>query len=466
MQRARRAGRARRRSFPSARLVGALVVPPLLLVSGCSDREGADGSTERSTPSIARFASEPAGGIGTTIADPPTAPPEVPGVELRPVDGGPDYFGQWTNSFPTDPGFFPVSVWAETLDGTGRLKDYEALGVNTFSNLWGGPTPEVMDRIKAHGLYAIAGTPDARVTEEFDAAYGNHLAAHYFQDEGDGRDVCGDQVPRLAALCRPSADGRTSPDALQDMADAIRDEDPTRPVYGQFTKPVALLDYLSEPQARAYVDGADIVSYDWYPLTDPYTPGQLWEQADAVQTTRRLANYAKPVWPAIETSYVFANSARRPGPAEVAAEVWNALIGGARGIQYFNHSFRAGHETTHVLLEPEYQDVAAAVRVTNLRIAELAPVLNADYAHGFVKVTKGTVNQMTKAHDGSFFLFVAARSERPQDVTLDLTGVGDTSATVLYEDRSVEVTDGRLTDTFDGAEAVHVYRIDPERDQA
>jgi hypothetical protein len=38
--------------------------------------------------------------------------------------------------------------------------------------------------------------------------------------------------------------------------------------------------------------------------------------------------------------------------------------------------------------------------------------------------------------------------------------VGDATATVLYEGRTVPVTNGRLTDQFADGLAIHKYRID------
>jgi len=426
----------------------------LALVGGCST--GADPTAGRAGGGATGRAR-----MGTVLAAPPAAPPSAPGVTLREVDGGPDYFARWANSFPADPGFFPIAVWAETLDDPTWIGRYRRLGVNTFSHLWNGATDRAMDQVRAADMFAVAAVPPGTDMARFDAAYGSHLAAHYYQDEGDGRGVCGDQDERLARLCRPGADGRTDPAALADMADALRTDDPTRPVYGQFTKPVALGQGLDDAQRRAYVDGVDIVSYDWYVLTDPDHPGPVWEQADATRTVRGLTDRTKPVWPFIETSHVFEDSTHRPTPAEVTAETWNAIIGGARGIQYFNHSFKAGLDTQRVLLDDRYRDVAAAVTMTNRRIRDLAPVLNAPEAQGLARVATGRANLLAKAYDGSWFLFVAPRSADAQDVTIRLAGLGDTTATVLYEDRELPVTGGRLTDHFDGADTVHIYRITP-----
>ena len=36
-------------------------------------------------------------------------------MALREIDGGPNYFAQFANSLPTDPSFFPIGVWFESV---------------------------------------------------------------------------------------------------------------------------------------------------------------------------------------------------------------------------------------------------------------------------------------------------------------------------------------------------------------
>ena len=43
------------------------------------------------------------------------AAPAPAAVQLRPVDGGADYFAKYPNSLPTDPSYFPIGVWLESL---------------------------------------------------------------------------------------------------------------------------------------------------------------------------------------------------------------------------------------------------------------------------------------------------------------------------------------------------------------
>ena len=54
-------------------------------------------------------------------------------LALRAVDGGPAYYGKWANSLPTDPSFFPIAVYQETLTDTAPdAAKYKSIGVNGY----------------------------------------------------------------------------------------------------------------------------------------------------------------------------------------------------------------------------------------------------------------------------------------------------------------------------------------------
>jgi hypothetical protein len=220
---------------------------------------------------------------------------------------------------------------------------------------------------------------------------------------------------------------------------------------------VALGEGLDNATRKAYIDAVDVVSYDFYPITDPWeSPARnLWEQADAVSQVRSLAGRSKPVWVFIETSKLFDNPVGRVTPtnAQIQAEIWHAIIGGAQGIEYFNHNFSGDPTYTQkLLIDPAYASVAAAVAQTNGQIKLLAPVINAPYADNFLTVTSGQVNSMVKYHNGAYYLFVGSRSKSPQTVTMKLNITGTATASVLNENRTVN-------DNRSGETAVHLYKI-------
>jgi hypothetical protein len=413
-----------------------------------------------STTSTTRAATTTSGAPApTTTTAPPPATGGIqpgPGVTLRAVDGGAGYYGKWANSLPTADTFFPISVFNETLHEAGDTAKYKALGINGYVGLWNGITPEIAAKLKASGQWAFAQPEKGQA-----ATYGRELAGYQWFDEADGRNVCGDVGGWLAAYC--TGGDRTTPAAIKAMANAITANDPSRPTFGQYTKPVALGQGLDQTARKAYVDAVDVVSFDYYPVSDPWEDDNLWQQADAVNAVRDLAGRAKPVWAFIETSRLWGDNPigrARPSDAQIQAEVWHAIIGGARGIEYFNHNFSGDPSySQHLLIDPMYASTAAAVGRTNAQIQALAPVINAPYADGALTVQSGQVNAMIKHYKGAYYLFVGSRSKAAQTVTLKINGVANAPVTVLNENRTTSVTNGTITDTFSGETGVHIYKI-------
>jgi hypothetical protein len=403
--------------------------------------------------------------VSPTVVTPTFAVTGDPvGGTLVPIDGGADYFARWSNSFPTDPGFFPIGVWNETLAELSWIPQYRDLGINTFVGLYNGVTTPMLEAIRAAGMYVVGGA----VGPASDP--GSVIAARTFADEPDGRYICDEPQPSwLAQRCAGVRGSHTFASSVAAMSDEVARRDPTRPVFNQYTKPVALPGYRSPHSAsdlRVFARAGDITSFDYYPISDPWNPGEVWDLYDATRQVRSLANRSQPVWVFIETSYIFPETwgqRRSPTPAQVQAEVWQAIIGGARGIEYFNHNFyEQDHRqppTQHLLIEPAYATMAQAVREVNQRVRRLAPVINAPFAEGFV-VANGTVNVMTKYHRGSLYIFAATAQHGDQQVTFTVRGVDTATAVVLDERRNLRVSNGRFVDTFRGGTGVHVYRID------
>jgi hypothetical protein len=427
--------------------------------------EGAFGGV---TPTTGAPTSTTAAATTTIVVAPTTTLPAGPGkptgavqpaggLALRAVDGGPGYYGRWANSLPTDASFFPIAVYNETLDNPAdTAAKYKAIGVNGFVGVWNGMSPAISGALKANGQWAFT-MPQTNGAP----GYGREWAGYEFFDEADGHNVCGD-VGWLGKLC--TGGDRTDAAAIKNMANAIRGVDGSRPTFGQYTKPVALGQGLDEATRKAYIDAVDIVSYDFYPISDPWENNRnLWDQADAVNQVRTLAGRSKPVFVFIETSKLFGDKPvgkATPTPAQIQAQVWHAIIGGARGIEYFNHNFSGDPTNTqHLLIDPTYAAVAQAVGRTNAQIQALAPVLNAPYVDNVLTVASGQVNSMAKYHDGAAYLFVGSRSKSSQQVSLKVNGITNGVATVVDENRTVPISNGVLNDTFAGETAVHIYKI-------
>lgn len=413
----------------------------------------------------------------TTLPTPTGSTPDVAGVTYRDIDGGQAYYGRWANSFPTDPSFFPIGVWAESFSNDQvterRIDDYARIGINVFAEPYGMPDATA-NYIQSKSMFTIGD--------------GLHEAAQLTTDEPDLRG-CNDEIGVVTLDQWPAGigqcmglwgpnNGPVSPASLQAWSDLLRRNDSSRPVYNQFTKaPRAGLgvykpdmgrteceDYnVDANTAREYFASSDIISYDWYVQVDEWTPvacRNIAMQGDAVRNTRLLSDYAKPVWPFIGLTNLSNDNRYKPTPANLNAEVWTSIVAGARGIQYFQHNFSTVGETSRVLLDARYTPIRDQITATNARIKSLAPVINAPYADGLTTAS-GAVDTMSKAYGGQFYVFVTSRQSASQTATFNVAGLGNGTVEVVDEGRSIPASGGQFTDTFADQNAVHIYRFTP-----
>src|SRR5262245_28033880 len=93
-----------------------------LLMPACSGKDqtsgpgGQGGASASGTASSGVSASSGAGGSGT-------------GDQFGPWAGGAAYYAKWTHGPPSDPSFFPITVW---LQSPSNAKAYAAIGINTY----------------------------------------------------------------------------------------------------------------------------------------------------------------------------------------------------------------------------------------------------------------------------------------------------------------------------------------------
>jgi hypothetical protein len=257
--------------------------------------------------------------------------------------------------------------------------------------------------------------------------------------------------------------------------------------YNNYGKGV--LFWETDSEAQQFVNNfQQATSSDAYWFTDPYFAGdgsESWpwvnggEQTTSMAKIRRAANYGyqidrmraldsmdgnrKPIWAFVEVGWPFsetaAQGARAILPAECRAAVWHSIIAGARGIIYFNHSFGGPNTTHHALRDPAYAAVRAAVKSTNQLVTQLAPVLNAPFADGFVSAGP-SVRTMAKFHHNKYYVFAGSKENRASKPTLSLSVVDNGTATVIGENRTIPISNGRFSDSFADGNAIHIYRID------
>lgn len=442
-----------------------------LAVSVGSDATASGGS-------FVKFGSGQAGGGGLPA-----------GVTLRDIDGGANYFAQWSSTLPSDPNFFPIAVFStynlgtQVYTGMSRAASHKAIGINTYVHFANGPldgSPTDMQIAKNNGMYAVVDPSPNVLTASFRSTYGSNAAAYGYQDEIDGSSDCTvltDYYAHLiSAPCTIGTSSKINPNILLNINQNLRAQDNTRPIYQGYTNAYAMDWYPGGPVSTLAAAG-DIIGYDVYPMVDrrnsfggQLTVGRPWGAFQTVTLARQHANFAKPIWPDVETSATDTDSGMNttnyaPTPADIQALVWNYIIGGARGITYFNHCFcgavgTSGHDD---LNNPQLASNRAGVAAVNARIAALAPVINAPFADNYVtaNVNASTKNLsiMAKWHNSTGYIFAIPYSSGAKTVEFTVAGAPNGTVTVVDESRTIPLSNGVFTDTFASENTVHIYRI-------
>lgn len=374
-------------------------------------------------------------------------------VRLRGVDGGQDYYGQFANGLPSDPSYFPLGVWFKSVIDQGNVNLDKDAGLNLYVVLTSNSNLSLVQR---NGMKAILGRPTNQ--SPVDAVAGWLLADEVDMTQG------------------PGAGYTTLKNALAQLPDDRRMR------YSNYGKGVMF--WETDAQAASFVnDFQQAVSIDIYWFTDPnvsskteggkllnggqpLTPAQTRRAANygyTVDRMRFLAKGHKPIWNFVEVGWpaseTAAQGSRAIQPAEVRAAVWHSIIAGARGIIYFNHSFGGPNPSYHCLRDPAYAAVRAAVKSTNHLVTQLAPVLNAPFADSFVS-TNPSVRAMAKFHESKYYVFSGSTENVASTATFSLLGVDNGTATVIDENRTIPISNGRFSDSFGDGNAIHIYRID------
>jgi hypothetical protein len=351
-----------------------------------------------------------------------------------------------------DPETFPIAVWLQATDNAER---YREIGINTYVGLWRGPTEEQLDQLDAAGIRLISGQNERSLRFRDRPT----IVAWMHGDEPDNAQ-------------RRDGEGYGPPIPPEEIVASYRkmkEADPDRPVFLNLGQGVAWDGWhgrgvrTNHPEDYPeYVEGCDIASFDIYPACHdhPDIAGNLWYVPFGVERLREWTDDEKPVWCCIETTRI-SNPDHEPDPADTRAQVWMALIAGARGIVYFCHEFEPRFIEAGLLADP---DMAREVAEMNRQIRGLAPVLNSPERDDLARVESSDedvpISFTVREHDGRTYLFAASLRDAPAEATFTLDGLEGSRVEVLDEGRTIDPDGGSFRDHFDGY-GVHLYRIIP-----
>jgi hypothetical protein len=232
--------------------------------------------------------------------------------------------------------------------------------------------------------------------------------------------------------------------------EVIAEEDPYHPCI--------MLNMRNDAVAR-YAPAADILMPDCYPIfnTKRSIGAGIGKITTMMQTCQAASGGRKPWWlvpMAFEWSELDPN-ARPPTFLELRNQQLQAFIGGARGIEWYVHSPR--EEWTDLDLGVPFLGREAAA----LKAAILAPEQPAD-AVTVEAPGKAPIRATLRKADGHWYVLAVYTDGKPLDgpVTFTVPGLPDGPIYVVSENRTVNASDGRFTDSF-GPFAGHVYTTNP-----
>lgn len=361
-------------------------------------------------------------------------------------------YALWKNGPLTNPTYFPIGVW---LQDPILAEKYKAAGINFYIGLWRGPTDEQLSQLKTAGMRVIC--------------YQNEVSLKYKDDPIIIGWMHGDEPDNAQPVRgKPRTWGPAiPPQTIIDDYKKIAANDPTRPVILNLGQGVANEEFRG--RAAKYEDypeyckGADIVSYDVYPVTNIGKPDgekYLWYVAKGIDRLHTWTSNKKPVWNVIECTHIN-NPDKKPTPHQVKAEVWISLIHGSQGLIYFVHEFRPQENDAALLDDPV---MLKAVSEINIQIQQLASVLNSPAIENSAKVTSSNpeipIDIMVKRFQGSLYVFAVPMRLGPVNGTFEISGLtGKGKAEVIGENRNIEVVNGHFEDAFEPY-AVHPYKIE------
>ncbi len=248
------------------------------------------------------------------------------------------------------------------------------------------------------------------------------LLAWYISDEPNGRDL--------------------SPEKLISVYNTVKELDPWHPVSIVFMAP-----FMS---SRKYSDAMDIVMADPYPV-----PGSSITMVGTITSQlRNEFNGRKSVWIVPQAFGGGELWEREPTIQEVRSMTYQAIVNGARGIQYF---VREG-----LNLFPKSTATWGECGRMATEISQITPWLLSDEEPLPVRSSSGNIQVTSALHDGQLLILAVNKANIPQSTTISVQGISGGKARVIFENREISLRSGIISDILPayGSQA-YLIRIKP-----
>lgn len=166
---------------------------------------------------------------------------------------------------------------------------------------------------------------------------------------------------------------KVDPPVLADLYAQWKKDAPRLPVFLSVSGGGVLFRKTPRVVYQQYMDSADWIANDFYPITGWNQPTWIPRLGQAVDLCRTLSG-GKPQFAFIETSSQqlawMPKETRGVTPGELRAEIWNAIIHGVKGIIYFPQQFNP------FVYDATPSAVSVELAKQNRLLADLAPMLS------------------------------------------------------------------------------------------
>lgn len=216
------------------------------------------------------------------------------------------------------------------------------------------------------------------------------------------------------------------PVQLEEIYHTIKETDPWHPVSIVFAAPFM--------NSKNYSDALDIVMADPYPVPN----GSLLQVGNITSQLIKEFEGKKPVWIVPQAFGGGEWWEREPTIQEIRNMTYQAVVNGARGIQYF---IRHGPN-----LFPKSVPVWNECGRIAMEVSEITPWLLSD--ENTIPVTSGSGNVIVSSsmHNGQLMIIAVNKLNSPRRIDIRISGSTQGKARVLFENRSVTVFSGTLSD--------------------
>jgi hypothetical protein len=334
--------------------------------------------------------------------------------------------------------FFPIGVAQQP---TNKFATWKGRGINTvvdvpqqhLTNLWSA-------HAAAQGLYMIRG-PMPNAADDIGNA---NLLAWAHPDEPDRH------------MNQP-------PEVMLAEYQNWKSIDPNREVFINFTGGRILLNNPSEGPCQGpicysnYIQSADWICNDIYPVTGYFSRNTLYWVGQVIDWLAPLSA-GRPQFAYIETSDQGIPNSTHPGvtPGEFRAEIWDAIIHGARGIIYFPlvlaPSFNFDGTPTNVVAEMTAQNAVITSLANVLQRPIDPPAIGAAVNFPLEAGWRSTGTE-------DYFIVLNLTNATKNSQAITLSGISASTATVYGENRTVPISNGVIIDSFAPHER-HIYVVD------